>query len=42
VSAIDLAHQIIDKFGAFRNMSHTDMRTWKEFKGLGPAKIAQI
>jgi DNA repair protein RadC len=23
-------------------MSHTDMREWKEFKGLGPAKIAQI
>ena len=42
VSAIDLARQIIEKFGTFRNMSHTDMRDWKEFKGLGPAKIAQI
>ena len=42
VSAIDLARQIIDKFGTFRNMSHTDMCDWKEFKGLGPAKIAQI
>jgi DNA repair protein RadC len=41
-SAIDLARQILDKFGTFRNMSHTDMREWKEFKGLGPAKIAQI
>ena len=41
-SAIDLARKIIDKFGTFRNMSHTDMREWKEFKGLGPAKIAQI
>ncbi|HAR48874.1 MAG TPA: DNA repair protein RadC [Smithella sp.] len=41
-SAIDLARRIIDKFGTFRNMSHTDMRQWKEFKGLGPAKIAQI
>jgi DNA repair protein RadC len=41
-SAIDLARQIIEKFGTFRNMSHTDMREWKEFKGLGPAKIAQI
>jgi DNA repair protein RadC len=41
-SAIDLARQIIDKFGAFRNMNHTDMREWKEFKGLGPAKIAQL
>jgi len=42
VSAIDLGRRIIDKFGTFRNMSHTDMREWKEFKGLGPAKIAQI
>jgi DNA repair protein RadC len=42
VSAIDLARRIMDKFGTFRNMSHTDMREWKEFKGLGPAKIAQI
>jgi len=41
-SAIDLARRIIDKFGTFRNMSHTDMRYWEEFKGLGPAKIAQI
>jgi len=41
-SAIDLARRIIEKFGTFRNMSHTDMREWKEFKGLGPAKIAQI
>lgn len=42
VSAIDLARRIVDKFGTFRNMSHTDARDWKEFKGLGPAKIAQI
>ena len=41
-SAVDLARQMLDKFGSFRNMSHTDMREWKEFKGLGPAKIAQI
>jgi DNA repair protein RadC len=41
-SAIDLARQMLDKFGTFRNMSHTDMREWEEFKGLGPAKIAQI
>ncbi|MGP8153701.1 MAG: RadC family protein [Smithella sp.] len=41
-SAIDLARRIIDKFGTFRNMNHTDMREWKEFKGLGSAKIAQI
>lgn len=42
VSAIDLARLIIEKFGTFRNMNHTDVREWKEFKGLGPAKIAQI
>ncbi|MFA5322883.1 MAG: DNA repair protein RadC [Smithella sp.] len=42
VSAIDLARRIIEKFGTFRNMNHTDTRDWKEFKGLGPAKIAQI
>jgi DNA repair protein RadC len=41
-SALDLARRIIEKFGTFRNMSHTDLREWKLFKGLGPAKIAQI
>lgn len=41
-SAIDLARQIVEKFGSFRNMSHTDMREWREIKGLGPAKLAQI
>jgi len=41
-SAIDLARQMLDKFGTFRNMIHTDALEWKEFKGLGPAKIAQI
>lgn len=41
-SAIDLARRIVDKFGTFRNMNHTDARDWREFKGLGPAKIAQI
>lgn len=41
-SAIDLARKIIDRFGTFRNMSHSDNRNWKEFKGLGSAKIAQI
>ena len=42
VSAIDLARQIIKKFGSFRNMAHTDVRDWKEFKGLGNAKFAHI
>ncbi len=42
MSAIDLARKMLAKFGMFRNMSHTDAREWEEFKGLGPAKIAQI
>jgi DNA repair protein RadC len=41
-SAIDLARRIVEKFGTFRNMSHTDVREWKELRGLGPAKTAQI
>ena len=41
-SAIELGRRMMEKFGTFRDMSHTDMRQWREFKGLGPAKIAQI
>jgi DNA repair protein RadC len=41
-SAIDLARRILHKFKTFRNMSHTDIRDWKEFKGVGKAKIAQL
>jgi DNA repair protein RadC len=41
-SAIDLARKIIQKFKTFRNLSHTDIRDWGSFKGLGVAKIAQI
>lgn len=41
-SALDLARKIILKFRNFRNMSHTDMSHWKEFKGIGIAKISQI
>jgi len=41
-SAIDLARKILKKFSTFRNMSHTDLREWSEFKGLGNAKIAHI
>lgn len=41
-SAIDLARKILQKFKTFRNLSHTDLVQWKEFKGLGIAKIAQI
>ena len=41
-SALDLARKVLKKFGTFRNMAHTDSRDWKEFKGLGAAKIAHI
>jgi len=41
-SAIDLARKILDKFKTFRNMSSADLSQWKEFKGLGDAKISQI
>ena len=41
-SAIDLAGNIVKKFKTFRNMAHTDISIWKEFKGMGKAKIAQI
>jgi DNA repair protein RadC len=41
-SAVDLGRKIIAKFKSFRNLSHTDISQWKEFKGLGEAKICQI
>ncbi|MBU1087904.1 MAG: DNA repair protein RadC [Candidatus Omnitrophica bacterium] len=41
-SAIDLARNILKKFNTFRNMTQTDARDWKEFKGLGSAKLAHI
>jgi len=41
-SAIDLARKILHKFKAFRHMSSIDISHWKEFKGVGIAKIAQI
>lgn len=41
-SAVDMARALLKKFKSFRNMSHTDARDWREFKGMGKAKIAQI
>ena len=41
-SAIDLSRQILDHFGTFRAMAHTDPSQWRQFKGLGNAKLAQI
>ena len=42
MSAIDLARDVLKRFGTFRNMTHTDTRDWKDFKGLGNAKVAHI
>jgi len=41
-SAVDIARDVMRKFGTFRNMVHTDARDWKKFKGLGSAKVAHI
>ena len=41
-SAVDLARKIMQKFGSFRNMSHTSIHKWKDIKGLGQAKLCQI
>lgn len=41
-SALDLAREILLKFKTFRNLSGIDMSRWREFRGLGAAKIAQI
>ncbi|MDD4909079.1 MAG: DNA repair protein RadC [Candidatus Omnitrophica bacterium] len=41
-SAIDLARAILKQFGVFRDMADVDFSRWKEFKGLGAAKIARI
>lgn len=41
-SALDLARRVLDRFKTLRNMSHTQVADWKDCKGLGVAKIAQI
>ncbi len=41
-SAVDLSRQILDHFGTFRAMAHTDPSQWSQFKGLGNAKLAQL
>jgi DNA repair protein RadC len=41
-SALDLARSVIKKFGSFRELNQAGELDWKEFKGLGVAKIAQI
>lgn len=41
-SAIALSQKILARFKTFRQISHIDLNDWKEFKGLGMAKIARI
>lgn len=41
-SALDLARAVIKKFGSFRELSQAGALDWKDFKGVGNAKIAQI
>ncbi|MBU1087335.1 MAG: DNA repair protein RadC [Candidatus Omnitrophica bacterium] len=41
-SALDLSRKILQKFKTFRDMGHTDSAQWKDLKGLGNAKLAQI
>ncbi len=42
MSAVDLGHQVMERFKTFRNMSHTDISKMRNFKGIGDAKIAQL
>lgn len=41
-SAIALARKILKKYGTFRGIGQLGLRSWKEFKGLGNAKIARM
>ena len=41
-SAVDMARDIIKKFGTFRNIDTKSITELKKIKGLGTAKIAQI
>lgn len=41
-SALDLARSILQKFKTFRDIGRAEVCDWKEFKGLGCAKIAQV
>lgn len=42
VSALDLARRVLERFGTFRRMSRADVAQWRDFKGMGPGKIAQV
>jgi len=34
-SAVDPGRRILNKFKNLRNLSHTDLNSWREFKGIG-------
>ncbi len=40
--ALSLATAILTKFKSFRNMADTSILQWKEFKGIGTAKLSRI
>ena len=42
VSVLQLAQQILDRFGGIKGLLHTDAANLKDIKGLGPAKRAEI
>jgi DNA repair protein RadC len=41
-SAVDLGRRILNKFKNLRNLSHIDLNSWREFKGIGKTKLARI
>ncbi|HOJ38849.1 MAG TPA: DNA repair protein RadC [bacterium] len=41
-TALELARAIRERFGSFRNMSHSSLQEWLKIKGLGQAKICQV
>ncbi len=41
-SAIELAHDIIDKYGGLVHLLSSEQKTFCDTKGLGPAKYAQL
>jgi DNA repair protein RadC len=42
VSVLQLAQQMLDRFGGIPGLLHTDVVALKDVKGLGPAKRAEI
>lgn len=42
VSAIDLAKELIDRFGSLKNLARAEAAEVREIKGVGPAKSAQL